>query len=159
MSDFTWDNSYSVGIDEVDSQHKEIFSIIDEFDTAIRDKKAADIVSSILGRLADYTKYHFKLEEDLMIACKFPDCENHIALHEKLISDLNGFIERSNAGENVSLELMHFLRKWLVYHIKNSDMSYSRHLDSTGMKKSDWTPSTMPPPETKKKGWFSKLVS
>lgn len=160
MSDITWDESYSVGIDEVDNQHKEIFTIIDEFDTAIKDKKAVDVVSNILERLVDYTSYHFKLEEELMDACKFPSCASHIELHNKLIADLNAFKVRVDTGENVSIELMHFLRKWLLYHIKNSDMSYSKHLDSTGMKKmTNWSSDASKKMDVKKKSWWNKLTS
>ena len=129
MIEVEWDDSFSVNIDEIDDQHKELFVLLAEFDAAIMEHKTNDVVDEVLSRLVAYTAHHFEQEEELMRAGSYPDIDNHIAQHRKLVEDIVEFKRRADSGEHIAYELNHFLRKWLVNHIKHSDSGYAKYLE------------------------------
>lgn len=128
-----WDDKYSVGIPEVDAQHKTLFHFIDRLDAAIRDKHGSAACRNILAELVDYTRIHFALEESLMRLSAYPRFEGHRRQHEELITEVSGLQLKIDSGSAaVSFELMHFLRVWLTGHILRSDQDYALHFQQSG---------------------------
>ena len=68
---FTWKDEYSVGIDSIDQQHKNLFSIVNEFHSAVKQKSNKSEIFSILNKLIQYTEAHFKDEEKIAKAKTF----------------------------------------------------------------------------------------
>lgn len=126
MIEEQWSEAYSVSINEIDEQHQELFVLLNEFDDAISAHKTNDVVNEVLARLISYTTRHFALEEEVMRLGHYPDLEAHIVQHRDLVKDIEKFIARADAGEHIAYELNHFLRKWLVNHIKHSDLGYAK---------------------------------
>jgi hemerythrin len=141
-----WSDTLSVGIQEIDEQHKVLVDIINELHDAVHQRKGHEACGHILNELGEYTRIHFAVEESLMRLLHYPAYEQHKAEHEALISDLSQFLERFKAGEGLTFELMNFLRQWLTKHIMESDMEYTDHFLSKGVE-AKW----------KKKGLFGKL--
>ena len=82
----------------------------------------------------DYTADHFKYEEKLFIEHNYSEQSGHKERHSTLVSQVVQFQEEYTRGEkDVSLELMEFLKEWLLTHIKKSDMAYSSFLRSRGV--------------------------
>jgi len=128
-----WDEKYSVGIPEVDAQHKTLFHFIDRLDAAIRDKHGSAACHNILAELVDYTRIHFALEESLMRLSAYPRFEGHRRQHEELIAEVAELRRKLDSDSApVSFELMHFLRVWLTSHILRSDQDYARHFQQSG---------------------------
>ncbi|OUJ18287.1 Hemerythrin [Methanonatronarchaeum thermophilum] len=119
-----WDSSYSVGIKEIDEQHKKLFSLFNELHGAMRKGRGSDKMSKILMEMKDYTEYHFSSEEELMEKYDYPedDLKEQIDNHEEFVEKLNEFIEDHNKGKlTVSVEVLNFLTGWLKNHIKSVD--------------------------------------
>ena len=80
---FNWNDKFSVGIELIDKQHKEFFSIAN---TAIDFSNQAELekkeVKSIFERLQYYTFYHFSTEEELFYKYNYPRTKEHIAEHK-----------------------------------------------------------------------------
>jgi hemerythrin len=132
-ANFVWEDKYSVGIPEIDAQHKVLFELIDRLDTAIRERRGSTVCLDILAELVDYTKVHFSLEESLMRLAKYPDFDSHKLLHEKLISEVGDLQEKLVSGTtSISFELMQFLRTWLTKHIMQSDQKYAAQFRQSG---------------------------
>ena len=130
-----WDSSLSVNISQIDDQHKKLVGMINELHRAMKLKQGNSIIGSILDRLANYTVSHFGIEEKLFAQYGYPEEKAHVAIHQKLVAQVVDIQKKFKAGEvMVSMELMSFLKDWLVNHIKGTDKKYSSFLRGHGVK-------------------------
>jgi hemerythrin len=128
MEYFEWNNSLSVHDELIDEDHKILIGMVNELHDAADLGKDYITLSSILERLAAYTREHFQREEDLMQAIAYARFKSHKEQHRKLlerVSDLQQELNR--AREMVALETAELLRFWLTSHILLSD----KHLADT----------------------------
>lgn len=138
-----WSEEISVGVEELDEQHKVLVELINELHNAMQNRHSNDVIQEILTRLTEYTRIHFAVEESLMRILGYPDYEKHKKQHEELIRSIIELSNRLKLGKaNVSFALMHFLRLWLTKHIMESDKQYTDHFLSAGiqsrLKKRSW---------------------
>ena len=148
MSNFVeWDDTLSVGIEEIDEQHKVLVDLVNKMHEAIHQRHGSDVVIGILSDLAEYTRIHFAVEESLMRILNYPDYDNHKQVHEELLHTVADLQEKVASGKkSIGFELMHFLKTWLVKHIMEEDMQYSGFFLQAGAQ-----------PKLGKKSWISKL--
>lgn len=154
---FSWDDSYNVGIQEVDEQHKVLVSLLNQLHTAIVEHHGKSTSREILDHLAEYTRTHFLLEESLMRLTHYPGFDIHKEQHEALIKqvvDLQTKLDQENI--TITFELLHFLKNWLMQHINESDQRFGKHFKTTNLQQySTWSKEV----ETtmKKKKWWWKF--
>lgn len=149
---FAWSGDLSVGIQEIDEQHKVLVGLLNELHTAISGHKGSAECRVILDRLAEYTRVHFAVEESLMRVLGYPDYENHKHEHEVLIMQVVDLQKKLDEGKaSISFELLHFLQVWLTKHIKISDKRYGPHFLTRGIE-AQW-PVKESVPE-KKRSWM-----
>jgi hemerythrin len=86
-----WSNELSVGIEEIDAQHKVLVDLLNQIHEAIQQRQGTEATSQIIERLGEYTRIHFAVEESLMRILHYPDYERHKEEHDRLIDQLNGF--------------------------------------------------------------------
>ena len=142
-----WSDALSVGVDELDAQHKVLVGLINEMHAAIEERRGRDVVESILTRLAEYTRIHFAVEESLMQLLGFPDFDAHREEHRELIVQVNELRRKVEGGTTaLGLELMHVLKLWLTRHMMQSDQEYARYFAESG----SW-------PRLHKRSWTSRL--
>jgi len=139
-----WSETLSVGVDELDAQHKVLVGLVNEMHNAIEQGEGDDAVESILNRLTEYTRIHFAVEESLMRLLGYPDFEAHREEHRALIVQINALRRKADTGETaISVELMQFLKDWLTTHIMVSDQAYARYFAESGtssrLEKRSWT--------------------
>jgi hemerythrin len=149
MSKFVeWSNdALSVGIEEIDEQHKVLVELINRMHDAIHKRHGSDVVKGILAELADYTRIHFTVEESLMRILNYPGYEEHKEIHEELLNHVIELKEKVESGKTaIGFELMHFLKNWLTKHIMEEDMQYSGFFLAAGAK-----------PKLEKKSWVKRL--
>jgi len=120
-----WQDSYALGMEEIDEQHKMLFDIMNRLWAAILDNAEGRRLATILEDLERYTVLHFTEEETFMRSIGYPDFDDHVAYHRKFVRKLMDEKEAAHAGRPVSLELIHFLRDWLVNHILVEDKRYA----------------------------------
>jgi hemerythrin len=122
---FVWSDEYSVGIAEIDEQHKTLFVMIDKLHQAIMKHEGSAACKTILVELVDYARVHFALEQTLMRVGKYPEYEAHCKLHKDLVEEVEALQKKIASGRAaISFELLQFLRNWLTKHILNEDMKY-----------------------------------
>ncbi|MDR2030993.1 MAG: bacteriohemerythrin [Azoarcus sp.] len=120
-----WSDQYSVGIPEIDEQHKTLFDLIDKIHTAIFEHKGTAACVGVLDELVNYTRIHFALEQSLMHMGGYPGYEEHCALHRELVAEVEAMQSKIHSGSAaISFELLHFLRTWLSKHILGEDKQY-----------------------------------
>jgi hemerythrin len=131
--EFKWSNEYSVGIAEIDEQHKTLFTLIDRLHQAIMHREGSKVCGGILNELVDYTRIHFSLEQTLMRIGGYPDYEEHCGLHKALVDEVEALQHKIASGQAaISFELLQFLRNWLTKHILGEDMKYGRYFKTNG---------------------------
>ncbi|GHD56687.1 bacteriohemerythrin [Jeongeupia chitinilytica] len=143
-----WHDGLSVGIQEIDEQHKVLVDLLNELYDAIREHHGREASVAILARLADYTRIHFTVEESLMRILGYPEYDEHKVHHESLIAQLQAFQQRVADGDAITFELLHFLRNWLTKHIQEGDTRYTEFFLSRGAQR-NW----------QKKGWLDRFWS
>ncbi len=129
-----WKSGYSVEIDEIDKQHQVLVNTINELYTAMKTGQGKDAMEKILTALSDYTVEHFATEEKYMTQWHFVGYEAHKEEHEKFIVKVSDFIEGFKNGKLLlSLEILNFLKEWLIYHIAGTDQKYVEFFHGHGL--------------------------
>lgn len=121
----TWNDGYALGMAEIDEQHRTLFEIMNKMWRAIVHNEKQSTMVEILHSLELYTVQHFTEEEIFMRSFDYPDFDKHILLHQHFIRKIADEKARVAKGEKPSLDLLHFLRDWLMNHILAQDKHYA----------------------------------
>lgn len=133
-NELQWKEDYSVGIKVLDDDHKKLINLLNQFKTAYDYHTSDDFEQQALKSLIDYTKFHFKREEELLQLHNYPDYEEHKKQHELMIAEVESFIDKYNQQGHEALdEVSDFLTAWLVNHINGTDKQYSGFLNGKGV--------------------------
>ena len=130
MAFIIWVDRYNVGIDEIDIQHKKLVELINVlFDTiSLKDRKEA--LNKAFTELVNYTIYHFKLEEELMKTHHFPEYDSHKKEHLAFVDKVNNYIRTLKIEDTKALlEIINFLKNWLLNHILINDKKYVKYVN------------------------------
>ena len=147
-----WSQELSVGIRELDEQHKILIRLINQlYNEAILKRPDNSVISGILNELAQYTIIHFSVEESLFRIFDYPDTDahqqHHEQHHEQLKENLFDIQNKFHLGTPVTLELMGFLRQWLKQHIMKDDKQYETFFLEKGFN-ANWS---------KQRSWIGKI--
>lgn len=125
-----WSDDFTVHVGALDTQHQRLFQLADELFAAVMSFKDRQKVASVLRELIDYTQTHFADEERLMREAGYPDYTQHKAIHERLMRQVGEYAKRFDEGGDVALtlELLDFLKEWLIGHILETDTKYSPYV-------------------------------
>lgn len=122
---FEWKEIYSVGIKEIDRDHKKIFDYINCLSNDSGYNKKKECFDDIIKGLKEYVEYHFSKEEKIMLKIRFPDFISHKSKHQIFIDKLSELENKSK--DFVLVEGMNtFLKDWMIDHILGSDMEYAK---------------------------------
>ena len=120
-----WSDEYALDLPEIDEQHKFLFRLIDDVWRTVVNKADRDTTLGGVGELERYTVTHFAAEEAFMREQQYSLYHEHRAEHEKFVARIALEKASVKAGRPLSLELLHFLRDWLVLHIRFTDRAYA----------------------------------
>jgi len=129
MTFMQWTKKMSVGVAELDNDHKRLIDLINRLAQNAGDETKDAMLRQCLYGLQRYAEVHFRREEAVMTACGYRALEHHKSEHRAFvdkISALNRSFE-SRPGDMASAindELLAFLRDWLNHHILIEDMAY-----------------------------------
>ena len=129
-----WKDSYSVGIAQLDDDHKKLIDLLNKFQTAYEYHTGEEFERKALSDLVDYTKYHFQHEEELLQEHAYPDFDAHKAQHVAMIAEVERFLKDYDARGHEALEgVAKYLQGWLINHINGTDKQYSAFLGGKGV--------------------------
>ncbi|PKL84234.1 MAG: hemerythrin [Ignavibacteriae bacterium HGW-Ignavibacteriae-3] len=118
-----WSDNYSVGIDEIDNQHKKLFDILNILIESKELRIHSKNITNTLTKMVEYANYHFQTEEKYMLKYKYPEYALHKKEHKEFIKKTGHLCMATMEGnEMVPIELLTFLESWLVNHILKTDM-------------------------------------
>jgi hemerythrin len=130
-----WSDEFSVDIQEIDEQHKCLVGLINKLYEALARKDSADVIEQVFDELIRYTRVHFSVEECLMRLFDYEGYEEHKKIHDKIVDRVNILQAQFKAGDHgVGMELLYFLKDWLMDHIQRVDKKYAGHLMAHGVR-------------------------
>ena len=130
-----WNESWLIGVQEVDAQHKNLVSLLNQLHQAMSEGKGKDVLGGILDGLVSYTKAHFSTEERMMEKIGYPDLLEHKREHMALTKKVLDFQQQFKAGgAGMSVGIIEFLRTWLQSHILGTDVKYVPLVHSKGIR-------------------------
>ncbi|MDP7593563.1 MAG: bacteriohemerythrin [Litorilituus sp.] len=119
-----WSPEYSIGNEDMDEQHKVLFTTINDFFHA-KDKQLA---IEIFHNLYSYIDLHFKAEEDLLRQINYANTDEHAEHHQELFEKLQLFQEKlPDNFEELHHKTAIFIYQWLSTHILTCDMDYKKY--------------------------------
>jgi hemerythrin len=134
MTILTWDDTLSVKIDEIDNQHKKLIELINKLHSAMLSGQGHNIMKNILDELSNYTVYHFETEEKYFNKFNFELSDVHKTEHKIFVSKVTDFKNKYETNSSVlTIEVMNFVKDWVVNHIKGSDQKYVQCFKDNGL--------------------------
>lgn len=171
MMQIVWDEKYSVGIAELDEQHKALLNIINDLDivqVGLKTSSYEKEVDQALTQIKNYAVLHFSTEEVLMKMFEYESFETHKYSHDKflhimtehhkyimeLMSKQKNIKDNKFESEQIEQEInarlakvTTFLQKSFIHHILKEDKEYSSFFIGVQNK------------AQRSSGWLSSLVS
>ncbi len=127
-----WNDTYSVGVREMDEQHRRLLGYIEALGDLLVTKDN-EMMHELLARITDYGQQHFEAEELLLERHGYPSLEAQRAAHETYIEWMAEINFRA-IGQAVPLAEIHeYLRRWWTTHILGEDMRYKDFLNGRGV--------------------------
>lgn len=120
MANLIWTKQLSVGNLVIDSGHQDLIGMINILEYAIWRKDGLQLLR-MFGKFCDSAKLHFKDEEKIMQAIRFPFVPHKLE-HQHLLDELQNTLNELTAKNGVWAEYVmdhypEFLRDWFVSHI------------------------------------------
>jgi hemerythrin len=122
---------FSVGIQEIDEEHQQLFRCLDTINAALHSAYSFSAAYQALETLSEYTRTHFRVEECLMRIMKYPFFKEHQAQHHAFIAELDVLRDKM-LRYDAAPDMSQFLTDWLLNHIKISDTDYARFFVEQG---------------------------
>ena len=129
-----WQDSYGVGINIIDEQHKKLFAWINELYRAINENKDEEVLGKTLEHLLDYVNFHFTTEEEYFEQFDYFQKSEHKDEHREYTEKIKNFIEERQNNKNfLSFEVLDFLEDWIISHVLVSDKKYVKCFHDHGL--------------------------
>ena len=114
----TWSELYSLGDPTIDSQHQHLFDLANK---VLKSDDWFSMGSAVL-ELFQYTREHFRDEEELMAERHYEDLEIHRKQHDELITKLTSLPTPSAENEaQLRKEVHGLMMLWILKHIVDED--------------------------------------
>lgn len=130
MALLQWKHQYSVGIEAVDYEHKELIALINRlYDELTKGGEKLE-ASAFFGDLLRGISAHFALEERFMRERRYDQLTQHKADHERLLDEIRDIMDDFEEHEVVSAELGGRLDTWFSRHFETHDARLHKALGS-----------------------------
>lgn len=118
---FIWTDAMIIGVEAIDSDHRVLMKLLNKITS---NTVADNEIGSIVDRLVDYTRYHFKREETIMEVCAYPGLVEHREIHKTITAKVDQLANdwREKQEPELLAQLHKFLRDWLFSHIIHEDI-------------------------------------
>ena len=130
-----WTDDFDVGFEVIDKQHRVLLEMINELYDALMEIKGQEALLKIVNRMVEYSVIHFMTEEKHMLEFGYKDYKNHKIIHDRFSKKALDLKNQLNEdGFVLSLDVLNFLRDWLIDHIKGTDREYIPFFKETDFK-------------------------
>jgi len=133
-----WTPELSVGVEEIDNQHKDLYRNVDLFFEQIRKGNRNGNLANLFTYLESYVTTHFSLEEKYMArfhleGCGYEGAKEHKAQHRAFLRDFTAFREEfleNGPTPPLVAEFQKWILNWMAGHFGKTDRALGRFLRS-----------------------------
>jgi hemerythrin-like metal-binding protein len=118
---FEWNDEYSIGVKEIDSQHRNFLRIIRKVVWINNETVNSADTDRLLDELLEYATLHFHSEESLMERYGYPKLDEQKREHEILTAELHMRISTLREESGSPAKMLYFLTQWFIKHTVYSD--------------------------------------
>ena len=125
-----WNEPISVGIAEIDDEHRELKFLIQRLQLAMAQDNPRNEIRLILNSLADHALTHFSTEESYFLETGYPKSDFHAQEHRRFERQINQFKKAFEAGHvQIADKIFSHLCDWLTKHIEGTDKAFADFLN------------------------------
>jgi hemerythrin len=131
MKTIEWQDDFTVGVKELDDQHRSLLNTINTLLEDQRDKYEATKFLPALSSLIHYAYTHFATEERYLIQAHFPNLKQHVLEHiDFIMKTLSLALRIETSRDESRKELLLYLKEWYSSHVLGTDRQYIPFLAS-----------------------------
>ena len=136
MANLKWGDEYSIGVNEIDLQHREFIHIVNKIHWAKEQQYPIEVGIRLVRELHKYGEFHFICEENMMFLQQYPGLNTQIVEHRSLIAILKGKMDEFSNGKLSYDDFTNFAFKWLLNHVLEEDKKFGVFMKSKSIPKS-----------------------
>ena len=122
MALLQWKDQYSVGIESIDHEHRELIDLINRLYGELSAHTGKDAIEAFFGDLLKGISAHFALEEHFMREQKYRDLDAHKRDHEQLLDEIRDIMDEFTEHQEIAGgELAARLESWFGRHFETHD--------------------------------------
>ena len=122
MSLINWRDEFSIGIDAIDHEHREMIALINDLDVAMQEQASHGAVVATLGEILVRIAAHFALEEKIMRNAAYTGYSVHKQDHELILDSLLNVIDAVDDDGHYDRDaLSRILDAWFSEHFRTHD--------------------------------------
>lgn len=120
-----WQDRYTLGVLEMDLEHKKFCVDLSELL-----KANSDNFIELFEKLYEHTLEHFRGEEQKMLECKYTSYAEHKSEHDKIVGELTIFLKKSKNGNTIMAKayIKDRLPQWFELHLATMDSSLAQKI-------------------------------
>lgn len=128
-----WNEGMSVGIHEIDVDHKRFILLIGDLNRAIVDRMDLEEIKRRLQLILDDAAKHFAHEEKLLREWRYPDAAEHAKKHAHALKSLEEIQDQLFAYKMTSewIDVGIKVKDILINHMLTEDSKYAEFYRST----------------------------
>ncbi|NLE07503.1 MAG: hemerythrin family protein [Parcubacteria group bacterium] len=139
MNKNNWTDKYSLGIKQIDEQHKHFLEMVDDI-IEMTGQEKIDIRELLfkINDLSNYSVYHMMTEEDIFKQYGYPETQEHTEAHNAYRLKMKEFAYEAEKEETdakkIALDVASFAGSWLINHIMDMDQKYTDFMRKNDIK-------------------------
>jgi hemerythrin-like metal-binding protein len=126
---FTWDDSYVVGVPEIDEQHRLLFDMIEGLAAQAEGRSVGDGMQAMTGKLVALARSHLQYEETLAGRQAGNGYETAVREHAEFLHKVEGLSRYLETAPVDALQTtVEFLKDWAIDHTLLEHRRYTKSL-------------------------------
>lgn len=139
-TDFIWHEAHTLGIEAIDSAHKDLLADMHVLTRAIH-AGTQELISPLMAQIQAAAAHSFMLEEQLMQERAYLFAEMHARQHQRFFEYFNELQDGMGRDEKdpiyLGFRVKTLLTDWLINHILNADRHFSHFLSGRNVPRED----------------------
>lgn len=121
-----WDKKYCIGHEIIDSQHKKLFELAQNVESAFYRYVKRDELKQLLIELFYYIKEHCEDEEQYMREINYPHYEQHCKIHQQIISNMISIIKDIKSTNDLKEKFYEAIKYKFIEHVICEDIEIAK---------------------------------
>lgn len=134
-----WKDKYKIGVELIDTQHKELFNRVSDFIEVLQNKdewdSKLDKVKETMIFMKEYVVVHFEAEEEYQQQVGYPEFDKHKKVHDDFRNGVNKYAESFEEQGYDREKIQEFAGKlmaWLIMHVAKADQKIGDYVLNKG---------------------------